>query len=32
MLTMTIDKKEIRDLKVTPCAAPPARKGVTKKK
>jgi hypothetical protein len=26
MLTMTIDKKEIKDLKVTPCAAPPPRK------
>jgi tetratricopeptide (TPR) repeat protein len=26
MLTMTIDKKDIKDLKVTPCAAPPARK------
>lgn len=26
MLTMTIDKKEIKDLKVTPCAAPPLRK------
>ncbi|MGA7237754.1 MAG: tetratricopeptide repeat protein [Bryobacteraceae bacterium] len=32
MLTMTIDKKDIKDLKVTPCAAAPARKGVTKKK
>ncbi len=33
MLTMTIDKKAIKDLKVTPCAAAaPARKGVTKKK
>jgi tetratricopeptide (TPR) repeat protein len=31
-LTMTIDKKDIKDLKVTPCAAPAARKGVTKKK
>ena len=26
MLTMTIDKKDIKDLKVTPCAAAPARK------
>ncbi len=33
MLTMTIDKKDIKDLKVTPCAAPAgAKKGVTKKK
>jgi hypothetical protein len=34
MLTMTIDKKEIKDLKVTPCAAAPAtvRKGPAKKK
>ncbi len=31
MLTMTIDKKAIQDLKVTPCAAP-ARKGPVKKK
>jgi tetratricopeptide (TPR) repeat protein len=32
MLTMTIDKKDVKDLKVTPCAAPAPRKGVTKKK
>jgi hypothetical protein len=32
MLTMTADKKDIKDLKVTPCAAPAAKKGVTKKK
>ncbi len=32
MLTMTIDKKDIKDLKVTPCAAPASKKGVTKKK
>lgn len=32
MLTMTIDKKDIQDLKVTPCAAAPAHKTVGKKK
>jgi tetratricopeptide (TPR) repeat protein len=33
MLTMTIEKKDIKDLKVTPCAAPaPVRKGPAKKK
>jgi tetratricopeptide (TPR) repeat protein len=32
MLTMTIEKKDIKDLKVTPCAAPATKKGVTKKK
>jgi hypothetical protein len=32
MLTMTIEKKDIKDLKVEACAAPAPRKGVTKKK
>lgn len=31
MLTMNIDKKDIKDLKVTPCAAAPVRKTVKKK-
>jgi hypothetical protein len=32
MVTMEVDKDKIEGLKMTPCAAAPARKGVTKKK
>ncbi len=32
MLTLTAEKDKVEDVKVTPCAAAPARKGVTKKK
>lgn len=32
MLTLTAEKEKVQDLKMTPCAAAPARKGVTKKK
>jgi hypothetical protein len=32
MLTMTAEKDKVTDLKMTPCAAAPAKKGVTKKK
>ncbi len=32
MLTMTVEKEKVDDLKVTPCAAAPVRKGVGKKK